>query len=65
MQKRNMRHLNTMTRLPGVASTTPGVCASIGSDFQARLCFLFQLLTSFFLPLAELKNNDGTDTPAT
>lgn len=60
-----MRHLNPVSRLPRAASTTPNICNNIGSDFQARLCFMFQILVSFFLPLAELKQPDttgGTDT---
>lgn len=58
-----MRHVSTISRMPVKASTTPGVCTTIGSDFQARLCFLFQLLVQFFLPLAQIKNPDpGTGT---
>jgi len=51
--------------MPAPASTTPGVCNSVTSDFQARLCFLFQLLVQFFLPLAQLKKpatTGGTGT---
>lgn len=57
-----MRHISTISRIPGKASTTPGVCTTIGSDFQARLCFLFQLLVQFFLPLAQIKNPTDTGT---
>ncbi len=59
-----MRHLHTLTRVPSPASTTPNVCTNVSSDFQARLCFLFQLLVSFFLPLAEIKNPTD-ETPTT
>lgn len=59
-----MRHLRTVTRVPSPAST-PGVCTNVSSDFQARLCFLFQLLVNFFLPLAEIKNPTDTDTGTT
>ncbi len=58
-----MRHLQAISRVPRSASTGPNVCTGVSSDFQARLCFLFQLLVDFFLPLAELKApDDGTDT---
>jgi len=60
-----MRHVSAISRMPAPASTTPGVCNSVTSDFQARLCFLFQLLVQFFLPLAQLKKpatTGGTGT---
>lgn len=58
-----MRHIHGISRLPRAAQTTPTVCTGVASDFQARLCFLFQLLTQFFLPLAEIKNPaEPTDT---
>lgn len=56
-----MRHLNSLTRLPRPAST-PNVCTNVSSDFQARLCFLFELLVNFFLPLAEVKTPTDTTT---
>lgn len=59
-----MRHLHTVSRIPSPAQTTPGVCNNVSSDFQARLCFLYQLLVNFFLPLAEVKNPGEDDTTA-
>jgi len=56
-----MRHVHAISRIPKAAQTV-NVCTNVGSDFQARLCFLFQILTQFFLPLAEVKNPTD-DTP--
>lgn len=49
-----MRHLTAISRVPKAAQSV-NVCSNVSSDFQARLCFLFQILTQFFLPLAEIK----------
>lgn len=56
-----MRHVHAISCIPKAAQTV-NVCTNIGSDFQARLCFLFQILTQFFLPLADLKNTSTEDT---
>ncbi len=52
-----MKHMTLITSLPKQAQTDGGItiCSDIGNDFQAQLCFLTELLTSFFLPLFELK----------
>ena len=52
-----MKHVTCITNLPKRAQDDGGItiCNDIGNDFQAQLCFLTELLTSFFLPLFTLK----------
>jgi hypothetical protein len=52
-----MRHTKPLSRIPARAQVTGGVCDNINSNSQATLCFLLQLLTSFFLPVAQIKND--------
>lgn len=47
-----MRHLRPVTSLPRQAS----LCNNFQSDFQVRLCFIFELLTGLFLPIFQVKN---------
>ncbi len=59
-----MRHIKKMSRVPGRAET--GLCTAIDNDFQAQLCFMYQVMTSFFLPVLQLKQpEDPTDTNET
>jgi len=60
-----MRHLRSISTIPRKAQET-GVCEGIESDFQARLCFMIQFLTSFILPWLELKDggDNGGETEA-
>lgn len=48
-----MKHARFITRVPVQAQTS--FCTNIESDYQALLCFMLQILTGFFLPLAEIK----------
>jgi hypothetical protein len=50
-----MRHICVVSKTVAPASTG-GLCGQIGSDRQARLCFILSLLTSFVLPIVQLKN---------
>ncbi len=54
-----MKHARPLTALPAKAQTgsTAAICNDISNDYQAQLCFLVELLTSFFLPLATIKRN--------
>lgn len=47
-----MRHVRPVTALPSSAA----LCQNFQSDFQVRLCFIFELLTGLFLPILQLKN---------
>jgi len=48
-----MRHIRLLTLVPPKAESA--LCTGITSDFQAQLCFLSTALTSFFLPILQLK----------
>lgn len=48
-----MNHIQRISRPPAKAED---ICTNIQSDYQALMCFLLDLLTAFFLPLASLKN---------
>jgi len=52
-----MKHIHHISTLPSRAQTeaTAEICTDIGNDYQAQLCFLVELLTSFFLPVLQLK----------
>lgn len=52
-----MKHARSITVLPAKAQTDGNVaiCNDISNDYQAQLCFLVELLTAFFLPLASIK----------
>lgn len=57
-----MKHLSGISRLPIKAQTEGegdgiAICTDISNDYQAQLCFVVELLTSFFLPLFNIKNN--------
>lgn len=52
-----MRHTRSLSRIPARAQVTGGVCENIGSNSQATLCFLLQILVSFFLPVAQIKGD--------
>ncbi|HOK09464.1 MAG TPA: hypothetical protein PLT82_07720 [Candidatus Hydrogenedens sp.] len=67
-----MKRIKSMTSLPRRAQqqeTGGGFCTKIESDYQAFLCFLLEVLTGFFLPLAEIKKpqetNNSTQTSET
>jgi hypothetical protein len=55
-----MKHTKVITRMP--AKAQGGFCDNIESDYQALLCFMLQILTGFFLPLAGIKNPSPPDT---
>lgn len=55
-----MKHLRALGAVPARAQTT--LCGTITNDFQAQLCFLLQVLTSFFLPVITLKEPVDPDT---
>jgi hypothetical protein len=42
-----MRHVRTISRTPERAD----FCGTIGSDTQARLCFILQFFVQFLLPV--------------
>lgn len=54
-----MKHVHRISALPCRAQTDGtsdvAICSDISNDYQAQLCFLVELLTSFFLPLFQLK----------
>jgi hypothetical protein len=53
-----MKHVHRISALPKRAQTDgtdTAICTDIGNDYQAQLCFLVELLTSFFLPVLQLK----------
>ncbi len=57
VEEKRMNHLQRISRPPAKAQD---ICNNIQSDYQAMMCFLINLLTAFFLPLAQLKSpNDG------
>jgi hypothetical protein len=45
-----MRHMTLVSKRPKLAVDT-GLCGTIGSDFQAQLCFVLSFLSSVFVPL--------------
>lgn len=64
-----MKHLHRISALPKRAQTTTptdddsgaAICSDINNDFQAQLCFIVELLTSFFLPVFTLKASTNPD----
>ena len=54
-------HIKGISRRPVKAQS---ICDSIDNEYQAMLCFLLQLLTDFFLPLADIKKPPETETVA-
>ena len=59
-----MRHTRMLTLVPAKAESA--ICTGITSNFQAQLCFLSTALTSFFLPVIQLKQPvTPTDTNQT
>lgn len=48
-----MRHLRRVSKGPKRAQSS--LCTNIDNDFQAQLCFVFEVLTSFFLPILQFK----------
>jgi len=54
-----MKHARPISKVPNAAQTdgTAAICSDISNDYQAQLCFLVELLTSFFLPLFSIKRN--------
>ena len=48
-----MHHIQRISRPPAKAQD---ICDNIQSDYQAMMCFLLELLTAFFLPLAQMKD---------
>ncbi len=65
-----MRHVAFISRRPALAAeTTPtdsNLCGTIGSNFQAQLCFVLTFLLQFILPLSQAvlgtKGDQDTDT---
>lgn len=49
--KPTARHCVRISRWPDRAD----MCTTIDNDFQAKLCFVVQMLTTFFLPVINLK----------
>ncbi|MBP8131654.1 MAG: hypothetical protein KA184_18905 [Candidatus Hydrogenedentes bacterium] len=58
-----MKHVCTVSRAPYAASD---LCTNPTSDYQVKLCFLVSILTDFFVPVLQIKNEVGGDdeTPA-
>ena len=54
-----------ITLRPVLAQQSNDFCANPQSDYQAFLCFLYNVLINFFLPLAEIKKPQDTTTDAT
>lgn len=48
-----------------LAQQTTDFCANPQSDYHAFLCFLLNVLVNFFLPLAEIKKPQDTDSTST
>ncbi len=55
-----MKHVRKISRGPAQAQS--GLCDNIDNDYQAMLCFMIQLLTAFFLPLADIKKPEEETT---
>ena len=49
-----MRHLKTVSKRPETAASA--ICNNVTNNYQALLCFMMELLTGFFLPLADTKD---------
>ena len=56
-----MQHINCLTKRPERAQTN-SVCTSIGSDYQALLCFFIEALQTVFPSFAEAKAPTQTQT---
>ena len=56
-----MRHLKRVSKLPQPAQNA-GICENLGSDTQAKFCFVSTFLETFLLPVIQLKDN--TQDPA-
>jgi len=50
-----MKHIAHISRLPVKAQTDPQICSNLANDFQARLCFITELLLNFVLPVFTTK----------
>ena len=53
-----MRHVRTITRVPQRAQSS--LCTSIDNDFQAQLCLVLEILTTFVLPIIGYKQPEET-----
>ncbi len=53
-----MRHLTCLSKRPERAQT--GVCATIGSDYQALLCFIIEALNTVFPSFIQSKTPTQT-----
>jgi len=60
-----MKRIRPITLMPQKAQQESAFCSNLESDYQAFLCFLLSVLTSFFLPLAEIKKPQETTTTET
>ncbi|MBI2434795.1 MAG: hypothetical protein HYV26_18215 [Candidatus Hydrogenedentes bacterium] len=56
-----MRHVRPVSMWPAKAQTD-GICANVEDDYEARLCFIVEVLTTFLLPLLQAKNDTGSET---
>ena len=60
-----MRHLKRVSKLPQPAQNgdpSGTICDNLGSDTQAKFCFVSTFLETFLLPVIQLKDN--TQDPA-
>lgn len=55
-----MKHTTLISRRS--VRTASSFCDNIESDYQAMLCFMLQVLTGFFLPLANIKKPTDPDS---
>lgn len=54
-----MKHSNTLSRTPTAAASD--LCTNPTSDYQVKLCFLTSILTDFFVPVLQIKNEVQQD----
>ena len=55
-----MRHMKYLSKRPECAQSA--LCTSIGSDYQALLCFIIEALQTVFPTFAESKTPTQTET---
>ena len=55
-----MRHMKYLSKRPERAQSA--LCTSIGSDYQALLCFIIEALQTVFPTFAESKTPTQTET---
>ncbi len=52
-----MRHVKAISRTPARAQS---ICDNLDNDYQAFLCFFFEFLVAFILPLVDVKTPTAT-----